>query len=149
MSVYVVSFTVPWVHGWQRAGVNLKSGEHFTRGQTEADEEEIALRYAQACRAKYGKVLKAPKWAKVTLVIDAYLPPPKRWPKYLPKWLKPIIPFVVTPDADNIAKLMDGLNGIAWVDDAQVTRLVVNKHDRNGTSKECTVFTLWWKERDD
>jgi Holliday junction resolvase RusA-like endonuclease len=34
-----------------------------------------------------------------------------------------------TPDADNVAKIVaDALKGVAWVDDAQVARLVVEKY---------------------
>ncbi len=31
------------------------------------------------------------------------------------------------PDADNVAKLLDALNGVAWKDDRQITRLTVEK----------------------
>jgi crossover junction endodeoxyribonuclease RusA len=32
------------------------------------------------------------------------------------------------PDADNLAKaFLDGLNGIAWVDDRQVRKLIIEK----------------------
>lgn len=32
------------------------------------------------------------------------------------------------PDVDNYAKVIDGLNGVAWHDDKQVVTLVVTKH---------------------
>jgi len=32
------------------------------------------------------------------------------------------------PDVDNYAKVIDGLNGIAWHDDKQVVTLIVTKH---------------------
>lgn len=149
MRVYVVSFKVPWVHGWQRAGVNHYSGDHYTRDQTDADELEIALAYQSASKRKYGRVVKAPPWAKVTLLVDAYQRPPKRWPKYLPKWLKPHLFFIVKPDADNISKLMDGLNGVAWVDDAQVTDLRVKKHDRENTKDTRTNFTVCFVDQEE
>lgn len=39
--------------------------------------------------------------------------------------------YTVKPDADNVAKLvLDALNGVAFVDDAQITELIVVKKDR-------------------
>ncbi len=36
--------------------------------------------------------------------------------------------YMHKPDSDNIAKIiLDGLNGIAYIDDNQVTKLKVNK----------------------
>jgi Holliday junction resolvase RusA-like endonuclease len=32
------------------------------------------------------------------------------------------------PDADNIAKMLDGLNGIVWSDDAQIVSALIEKH---------------------
>lgn len=40
-------------------------------------------------------------------------------------------PFIEKPDVDNVAKaVLDGLNGVAYEDDAQVTDLHVIKQDR-------------------
>ena len=52
---------------------------------------------------------------------------------------------VVKPDADNIAKLvLDGLNGAAWDDDAQVTQLSVTKLQRfRGARAHTTVNVRW------
>lgn len=51
-------------------------------------------------------------------------------------------PNTVKPDADNIAKkVMDALNGVAYRDDAQVTRLVVEKLPRRrGALEETRVL---------
>jgi Holliday junction resolvase RusA-like endonuclease len=41
---------------------------------------------------------------------------------------KPSAPSLPRPDVDNAAKaVLDSLNGIAWLDDSQVSRLVVEK----------------------
>ena len=146
MTPIVVRFSVPWVHGWQRAGVNTRTGEHYTRAQTEADEAEIGMRYKAACRKKYGEVLKAPEHVPVSVIVDAYAKRPKRTPKYVPKWLLPRIPFTTKPDADNVSKLIDGLNGIAWHDDAQVVNLTVHKRSRESTKEDRTTFTVIWME---
>lgn len=47
-------------------------------------------------------------------------------------------PSLPRPDLDNMAKaVLDALNGIAWVDDSQVSRLVVEKS--YGTNGRTTV----------
>ena len=44
------------------------------------------------------------------------------------------------PDADNIAKIvLDALNGVAWLDDAQVTSLTVVKLDRTRDPERLSV----------
>jgi Holliday junction resolvase RusA-like endonuclease len=51
---------------------------------------------------------------------------------------KPSAPTLPRPDVDNAAKaVLDSLNGIAWVDDSQVSRLVVEKS--YGTKGRTTV----------
>jgi Holliday junction resolvase RusA-like endonuclease len=47
-------------------------------------------------------------------------------------------------DSDNLAKLvLDALNGVAWVDDSQITLLSVDKHlDRGNPRTEIAVHTL-------
>lgn len=48
-------------------------------------------------------------------------------------------PFIEKPDADNIAKaVLDGLNGVAYQDDGQVTELKVLKHDRGYEEPDAT-----------
>lgn len=40
-------------------------------------------------------------------------------------------------DVDNVAKsILDGLNGVAYIDDAQVVELLVRKHRVNNTADE-------------
>lgn len=143
---YRIEFSVPWVHGWQRAGVNGRTKKHFLRAATAENEREIAQAYRSACMVQYGREVKAPRGVPVALRIDAYAHQPDRWPRYLPKWLKPCIPFVTKPDADNIAKLMDGLNRVAWEDDAQVVHLIVRKHNRNRIETSKTTFTVMWTD---
>jgi len=47
-------------------------------------------------------------------------------------------PRLPRPDLDNMAKaVLDSLNGVAWVDDSQVSRLVVEKS--YGTEARTTV----------
>jgi Holliday junction resolvase RusA-like endonuclease len=69
-----------------------------------------------------------PLTGAITLILRAYYPIPQSWPQSKKaKALCGLIQPLVKPDADNIAKCMDSLNGIAWVDDKQITSLQVTK----------------------
>jgi len=56
--------------------------------------------------------------------ISAYFPVPKSWSK---KRKAETHWHVGKPDADNLAKMMDALNRIAWHDDSQVVDLLIKK----------------------
>lgn len=63
----------------------------------------------------------------IKIKIKAYFEPPKSISK---KKYKELIgkPYMKKPDADNICKsILDGLNGIAYTDDNQVTNLEIQK----------------------
>jgi Holliday junction resolvase RusA-like endonuclease len=50
------------------------------------------------------------------------------------------------PDLDNLAKaVMDSLNGVAWIDDAQVCKIVLSKWIVAGGEPICSVINI--KER--
>ncbi len=145
MTRYEVRFTVDFLQAWQRAGVNILTGAIFTKEQTKVVEEAAAIAYKGVSLRKYGRVVSAPRYVPVTFVVDVYKKPPKRWPRGVPKWLKPNLPFVTTPDTDNISKVKDGLNGIAWYDDAQVVDDHVIKHDRLEGTETRMEFTVSWE----
>jgi Holliday junction resolvase RusA-like endonuclease len=46
------------------------------------------------------------------------------------------------PDCDNFAKVVDGLNGIAWHDDAQIVSLLVEKHYSQRPRLELTATEI-------
>lgn len=60
--------------------------------------------------------------------VRAYLPIPASWSKK--KHLdaaEGLIRPTSRPDVDNFAKVIDGLNEVAWKDDAQIVTLAVSK----------------------
>lgn len=62
----------------------------------------------------------------IAVCIMTYRQLPKSTPKSVIRE-----PDTHKPDADNVAKVvLDALNGLAWLDDSQVTRLTVVKLDR-------------------
>ena len=86
----------------------------------------------------------APFVGPVSLTLEFRRPVPKSYPKRGPTAKYPW-PWAWTakPDATNLAKLIeDALNGIAWVDDAQVTDLIVRKRFGPVDEVEITVAAM-------
>ena len=72
----------------------------------------------------------------VNVVIDAVFVRPKY--HKTKRGVKETAPEIPRQDVDNVAKaVLDALNGVAWVDDTQVRRLVVEKS--YGTEGRTTV----------
>ena len=85
--------------------------------------------YRELVRLKALKKIKEPLKGAVEVEIWAVFAPPKSWnkAKTAQAYKQRIFPLK-KPDANDIAKaILDGLNGIAFADDAQVARLAVNK----------------------
>lgn len=137
-----MSFSVPFVRGKQRPRFDTRSMRTYTPNDTKKAEKQIRVAYEGASLREYGRVVKAPKGVPVTLRVDCYKKQPKSMPAYVPKWLRPRIPDTTKPDWDNVGKLSDALNGIAWDDDTQVTDAKVSKHDRNGVTSDHMDITV-------
>jgi Holliday junction resolvase RusA-like endonuclease len=96
----------------------------YTDDNTREYEDTIRSAFRRNARDFY-----ADKGEAVTLSIVIRMPVPKSWSKKRQEAacsgeLAPL----VKPDIDNVCKaVMDALNGAAWHDDTQVTRLDVHK----------------------
>ena len=74
----------------------------------------------------------------VDVTVTAIMSVPKSWSmKKRDAALVGMIWPTVTPDWDNIAKTLDGLNGVVWLDDKQIVRGIVVK--RYGESPRLEV----------
>lgn len=107
---------------WQRAG-NGANGHHYTQPETAAWQEAVQWAALPAMRGR--ELLTGP--LEVLLVF--LLPIPASWPdwKRAMAMTGQLVP-TGTPDFDNLAKgFLDALNGIAWVDDAQVVDAFTRK----------------------
>ena len=145
MARYEVEFEVEFLMGKQRPRFDPRTKRAYTPSETKDAEYQVGVAYKGASIRRYGRVVRAPRGVPVHVKMDFYKKGPKSFPRNLPKWLKPIIPFVVKIDIDNGAKcVLDGLNGIAWYDDAQVVTLFARKQDRNGvTYDHADVMVVW------
>lgn len=60
-------------------------------------------------------------------VVAEFAPPASMGKRKAAQALNGFIRPTKKPDADNIAKMLDALNGVVWRDDAQITTLTVSK----------------------
>ena len=150
---FVVIFEVDFVRGKERP--RIAGGHAYTPSTTAACERIAWCAYEAACIKKYGGVVTAPEGVPVLVRVDAF----GMMPAGRPKRDGNVEAFVVTPDADNIGKLiLDALNPKregrgrnstltrvgAWVDDKQVTRLDVRKVARIRGKEPATHVLVRW-----
>lgn len=117
------SFTIPGkVQAKQRPRFNGKFA--YTQRETVAYENWVKTCYLEKYKGQ--KLLEKPLKVKII----AYYDIPKSTSKKKQKMMldNEIFP-TIKPDADNIAKsILDSLNGIAYLDDKQVVKLIVEKY---------------------
>lgn len=94
----------------------------YTPPATKKYEKEVAMIYKQSAGVLYTEI-------PLRVRILAKFPIPESWSKKnKEKALKCEIKPNKKPDLDNIAKIiLDGLNGVAYTDDKQVTSLEIEK----------------------
>ena len=136
----LVTFVVPSVVGKQRPRV-LRSGRAYTPARTRDAEAALAEAYREACEREYGTVLAAAPHVPVSLEITTERPLPESRPRGVESE-----PDTYKPDWDNIGKLTDALNGVAWADDAQVTTALVEKRPRRRGTEPKTTITVSWED---
>lgn len=111
----------------------------YTPSKTANYEQNVALAY----KLKYGRT-KFPPDAALGIDIKAYMPIPKRTPKYkLPDLVSGKVRPTVKPDWDNIGKLVcDALNGVAYDDDRKICEARVQKFYGETPKTVITVYTV-------
>ena len=138
-------FYVDFVRGKQRARTG--NGIHYTPARTREDMADIAVEYVRACKRwlPQGSPTIAPK--KVPVKVDIVCQ--RELPSSRPKRIE-AEPDTGKPDTDNIAKLvMDALNGVAWHDDSQVTKLSCCKCFRERDCGDWMHITVSWEDEHD
>lgn len=87
--------------------------------------------------------LEAPFDGQVEIEVYSYFAKPKSWSKKKMSTV-PAPPVLVKPDVDNLLKaVLDGLSGVAYLDDRQVWKATVTKEYSNLPR---TVVTIWLGE---
>lgn len=119
----MIEFTVPGLHGKDRPRMT-RSGHVYTPKATGDFEEKVRRHFR---RAVHGPIV--PLEGPVSVTIKAYHPIPRSAPKFKQQAMLSgdLVPLT-KPDADNVLKLvLDALNGLAYLDDKQVTHLRYQK----------------------
>jgi len=101
-----------------------KQGHTYTPAKTRNYEADLRVLAKQRMRGK------APMAGPLTVEITAYMPMPASWPKWKRELVNEdgvFIRHTSKPDVDNLGKIIDGLNGVVWVDDSQIADLVIRK----------------------
>lgn len=131
-----LSFTVPGTpQGKGRARSTIRKGKsgksfvgHYTPAKTRSYEQQVAAAALDAIAAGSTGAL-WPTRGVVEMTLDIVMPIPASWPA----WKRDLarssgIAPTTKPDLDNVSKaIFDGLNGIAWIDDAQVVDAETSK----------------------
>lgn len=129
------------IHGIEVPFVRGKGRVRFIRATGRTYTPDATAEAMQMIRQEWGDRPCAPAGVPVSVRIVTMRPMPKSRPKRVTAE-----PDVYKPDADNLAKLvLDALNGVAWVDDTQVTMLNVFKCDRTRSICERTCIEVEWE----
>lgn len=100
-----------------------RQGHAYTPERTVNYESRLASRAQDVMAGR--PLLEGPLEVEVTAYMPIADSKPKKWKAAA---LAGTIRPVKKPDLDNVAKLLDALNLVVWVDDSQIVRLTVEKH---------------------
>lgn len=98
-----------------------RQGHCYTPAKTRLYENKIA---------GYGRESMAgcrPLEGYLSVIVEAVFPVPESWPKKKKELALSGKLFPGKPDLDNCLKVLDGLNGVTWLDDAQIVSAVISK----------------------
>ena len=102
---------------------------------------ETALRMEAAATMLQEK--RKPYEGPLQVSVDAYFPVAASWPKKMRMAaLNGYLRYTKKPDADNILKMLDALNGVVWGDDVQIVHATVIKYYSDQPRLVVTVYPL-------
>ncbi len=122
---------------------STKSGHHYTPGKTADYENLVKLCWS-------GPMI--PRGSAIRVHMTAYCTFPKSRPKRDHRRVASgvAVPVIVTPDLTNIAKSVeDGLNGVAWHDDAAIWNFWARKVYADDGRARVAVRLWWWPWSED
>jgi Holliday junction resolvase RusA-like endonuclease len=131
-----VTFTLPGTPT-AKGRPRFYNGRAVTDAKTRAAEQSILSAWL------YSVGNREPHTGPVEVQITATFTAAQSWPK----WRKQLAasglwPHLSKPDLDNLIKVLDGLNSVAWVDDSQIFRVSASK--QYGPVAETQVTILFY-----
>lgn len=126
-----------------KARPRVVRGHAFTPERTRVCEDEIRLAFKRAAVSRHWNIPLIRRPDQIEVTITAFMPIPRSWTKAKQAAaLDGQHPHTSRPDADNLAKtVLDALNRLAWEDDSQIVRLIVEK--RFHTRKVAPGFLIF------
>ena len=139
----MIKITIPGPPRGKGRPRHTKTGHTYTPESTRAYEQEIALRYAAAKRMEHTGPAEYPEGAVAVKIVACY-PIPKGITKAQREAIMRCkVSPTKKPDIDNVIKaVLDGLNGVAYHDDAQVVVLTAIKNYSNEPRVTVVVHSL-------
>jgi Holliday junction resolvase RusA-like endonuclease len=113
-----------------------RSGRAYTPAKTRNYESDIRVLAKQEMRGR------APMDGPIKLIVVAHMPIPQSWPKWkvgLCFTAGVSVAATNKPDFDNLAKIIDGLNKVVWLDDSQIIECTIRKLYSNRPRLEIAV----------
>lgn len=131
----VLRFTVPGEPVAKGRPRFTRSGFAYPDKKTDRYENLVRLAYVEAYPDR------KPAEGPIAVTISAYFPPLKSWNKKKKEAAAgDSLPKTTKPDLDNLVKILDGLNKIAWVDDAQIYNIEAWKGYSERPRMEIMIF---------
>lgn len=123
--------------GKGRPRFSRRSGHAYTPAQTVTYESAVRLAGQTAMLGR--ELFSGP----LAVTVQAIFAPAPSWPlKRQAAALLGLERPTKKPDADNIVKMLDALNGVVWVDDKQIVSLSLNKRYAKAPLLRVTVEAL-------
>jgi Holliday junction resolvase RusA-like endonuclease len=143
MSPHSISFTIP--------GPPVPKARARTHLVKPTGREPFVSTYTPKKSEKFENLVTHAYWKKregapseepIAIVVEAFLPIPKSWPKYKQaQAASDRMPVIKRPDLDNLVKsVLDGLNAVAFKDDSQVFYMRCTKHYSHTPRTEVSVY---------
>lgn len=108
------------------------------RTYTDAKTRQAELDLLAAFRSVAGQ--RPPHNGPVIVELIATFTPAMSWPKWRYQLAqRGIWPHLARPDLDNLVKILDGLNGHAWIDDSQIVEFRARKQFGSVASTRVTL----------
>lgn len=126
-----------------------KSDKPFVAVYTDAETRKYETALAWAAKAAMRG--HSPLMGPLAVTVRAFFTVPKSWTiKKRDAALTDVVRPTGAPDCDNIAKMIDALNGIVWRDDSQIVEIEITKRygERAVLFVEVDELEVWTMETD-
>lgn len=128
-----LTFTVPGTP-CPKGRPRFYNGRTITDAKTQQAEQNVLACYLASAADRN------PWDGPITVLMKFYFAPSKSWPKWkITEALAGNFQHTKTPDLDNLAKIIDGLNSVAWNDDSQIMNLQLSKAYAEVPRTEITI----------